>query len=102
MHGSLVLLLIEWFYCLFLRVIRENKPPISSATLQRVAPTKVNHIGALPLFSYHYISTLPDKWQVVSPSGRLDLPIDPTIPSPNEHVTDQYHPYVAPRKPKCM
>ncbi|KAG5605755.1 hypothetical protein H5410_027247 [Solanum commersonii] len=82
--------------------IREHEPPRNSATPQRIAPTEVNPIGAQPRFSYNYVSTLPDRWQVVSPSSRLDLPIDPTIPSPNELVIDQDHPYIAPRKPPCM
>ncbi|KAG5605926.1 hypothetical protein H5410_027418 [Solanum commersonii] len=81
-----------------LRAIRAHQPPRNSATPQRITPTEVNPIGALPHFSYHYVSTLPDRWQVVSPSVLLDLPIDPTISSTNELVIDQDHPYIALRQ----
>ncbi|TMW98343.1 hypothetical protein EJD97_004172 [Solanum chilense] len=82
--------------------IRAHEPPRSSPTPQRIAPTNVNPIGSQPRFPYHYVSTLPDRWQVVSSSGRLDLPIDPTIPSPNELVIDQDHPYISLRQPPCI
>ncbi|KAG5606008.1 hypothetical protein H5410_027500 [Solanum commersonii] len=84
------------------RVIKSHEPPKKLETPQRIAVTKVNPIGALPHFSYHYVSTLIYMWQVVSTSSQLDLPINPTIQSPYGFVIDPNHPYIESRQLLCM